>query len=64
MMEFGDKRWTSYGVLLVDPFPIEKQHKFVQIWIPMQKKKKDHRNENFQKNAISEAETMQFGWKW
>ena len=27
------------------------------------KKKKDHRNENFQKNAISMAETMEFGQK-
>ena len=61
-MEFGDKRWTSYGVLLVDPFPIEKQHKFVQIWIPMQKKN-EHRIKKFLKNAISEAETMEFGKK-
>ena len=27
------------------------------------KKKNDHRNENFEKNAISEAETMEFGRK-
>ena len=27
------------------------------------KKKNDHRNENFEKNAISEAETMEFGQK-
>ena len=26
-------------------------------------KKKDHRNKNFQKNAVSEAETMEFGRK-
>ena len=27
------------------------------------KKEKDHRNENFSKNAVSEAETMDFGQK-
>ena len=50
MMEFGQKRWTSYDVLLVDPFPIEKQHKFTRIWILLQKKNK-HGNENFQKKC-------------
>ena len=63
MMEFGQKRWTSYDVLLVDPFPIEKQHKFTRIWILLQKQN-EHRNENFQKkNAISESEMMKFGQK-
>ena len=38
MMEFGKKRWTTYGVLLIDPFPIEKLHKFMWIWILTQKK--------------------------
>ena len=32
------KRWTSYGVLFVDPFPIEKLHKFKRNWILAQKK--------------------------
>ena len=40
LMELGEKWWTSYGVLLVDPFPIEKLHKFAWIWIPTQKKKR------------------------
>ena len=50
MMEFGQKRWISYDVLLIDPFPIEKHHKFTRIWILLQKKKK-HGNENFQKKC-------------
>ena len=58
-MELGKKWWTSYKVLLVDPFPIEKLYKYVQIWIPVQKKK-EHRMKNFRKNAISEAEMMEF----
>ena len=62
MMEFGQKRWTSYDVLLVDPFPIEKQHKFTRIWILLQKKN-EHRIKNFRKNAISEAEMMEIGRK-
>ena len=32
------KWWTSCGILLVDPFPIEKLHKFVWIWMPMRNK--------------------------
>ena len=28
MMEIGRKMGTSYGVLLIDPLAIEKQHKF------------------------------------
>ena len=32
----------------------------IEFW---RKKKNDHRNENFVKNAISEAETMEFGRK-
>ena len=27
------------------------------------KKKNDHRNENFEKNAMLEAKRMEFGWK-
>ena len=27
------------------------------------KKKNDHRNKNFEKNAMLEAKTMEFGWK-
>ena len=50
MMEFSQNRWTSYDVLLVDPFPIEKQHKFTRIWILLQKEN-EHRNENFQKKC-------------
>ena len=55
-------RWASYGVPLVDPFPIEKLQKFERIWISAQKQK-EHRNENFWKNTISVAETMEFGEK-
>ena len=58
-MELGKKWWTSYKVILVDPFPIEKLYKFVQIWILVQKKKV-HRTKNFRKKAISEAEMMEF----
>ena len=60
MIEFGAKRWTSYRVLLVDPFPIEKLHKFAWIWILVQKRNK-HRNKNFWKSIISEAETIECG---
>ena len=35
----SEKWWTSYRVQSVDPFPIEKLHKFEQIWILAQKKK-------------------------
>ena len=34
----AEKRWTSYRVQSVDPFPIEKLHQFVRIWILSQKK--------------------------
>ena len=43
-------------------FPIEKLHKFVPIWILAQKKN-EQQNETFEKNTISEAETMEFGRK-
>ena len=62
MMEFGQKRWTSYDVLLVDPFPIEKQHKFTRIWILLQKKTTTEKK-IFKKNAISESVMMKFGQK-
>ena len=40
----------------VDPFPIEKLHQFVRIWILVQKKKKLSTEEKiFKKNVISEA---------
>ena len=45
----------------VDPFLIGKLHKFARIQFLTQKKKQW--NENFQTNAISEAETMEFGQK-
>ena len=115
MIEFGEKRWTSYRVLLVDPFPIKKLHKFAWIWISVPKKnrapkwkfskkkchfgsrnngiwrkmmevilvkpfpieklhkfvwiwipapkKKSSETKIFEKNAISKAEMMEFGWK-
>ena len=113
----AEKWWTSYGVLSVDPFLIEKLHQFKRNWILAQKmtstemknfkkcnfgdrndriwlknddslgesfpltyfqsksstnlpqtefwrqKQNDHRNENFENNAMSEAETMEFGRK-
>ena len=34
----AEKRWASYGVLLIDPFPIEKLHKLLRIWILAQNK--------------------------
>ena len=36
---------------------------FPQTEFWRKKKKNDHRNENFQKNAVSQAETMEFGRK-
>ena len=42
----AEKRWTSYRVQSVDPFPIEKLHQFVRIWILAQKNN-EHRNKNF-----------------
>ena len=30
-MELSEIRWTTYGVLLVHPFPVEKLQKFVWI---------------------------------
>ena len=42
----AEKRWTSYGVLSVDPFPIQKLHQFKRNWI-LAHKKNEHRNENF-----------------
>ena len=35
-----EKRWTSCGVLAIDPFPLEKLHKFAWIYIPAQKEKR------------------------
>ena len=61
-MEFAEKWWTSYGVLSVDPFPIEKLHQFKQNWILVHKKKLAP-EWKFLKNAISETETIEFGWK-
>ena len=42
----AEKWWTSYGVLSVDPFPIEKLHQFKWNRI-LAHKKNEHRNENF-----------------
>ena len=42
----AEKWWTSYGVLSVDPFPIEKLRQFKWNRILAHKKNK-HRNENF-----------------
>ena len=36
----AEKWWTSYGVLSVDPFPIEKLHQFKRNWILAHKKKR------------------------
>ena len=33
----AEKQWTSYEVLSVDPFPIEKLHQFKRNWILAQK---------------------------
>ena len=59
----AEKRWTPYGVLSINPFPIENLHQFVRTWILAQKKKAEPRIRNFQKNAISMAETTKFGGK-
>ena len=42
----AEKRWTSYGVLSVDPFPIKKLHQFKRNWI-LAHKKNEQRNKNF-----------------
>ena len=60
-MEFGRKRWTSYGVLSVDPFRIQNLHQFKRNWILAQKKWAPKRK--FLKNAISKTEMIEFGWK-
>ena len=44
----AEKRWTSYGVLSVDPFPIEKLHQFKRNWI-LAKKKTSTETEIFKK---------------
>ena len=59
--KLAEKRWTSYGVLSVDPFPIQRLHQFKRNWILTQKKWAPKRN--FLKNTISETETIEFGWK-
>ena len=55
------KWWTSYGVLFVDPFPIETLHQFMRNWILAQKKWAPKLK--FLKNAVSEAETIEFSWE-
>ena len=116
-LNLAEKQWTSYEVLSVDPFPIEKLHQFKRNWILTQQKtstetkifkkcnfgdrndriwlknddspgesfpltyfqsksstnfpqtefwhqkQNEYRNENFEKNAMSKAETMDFGRK-
>ena len=57
----AEKQWTSYEVLSVDPFPIEKLHQFKRNWILAQKKRE--LKQKFVKNAISETETIEFGRK-
>ena len=37
-LNLAEKQWTSYEVLMVDPFPIEKLHQFKRNWILAQKK--------------------------
>ena len=54
----AEKRWTSYGVQSVDPFPIEKLHQFKRNWILAQKKRAP--KWKFFKNAISDTETIEF----
>ena len=60
-LNLAEKWSTSYGVLSVDPFPIEKLHQFKRNWILTQKKMSTETK--FSKNAISETETIEFGWK-
>ena len=57
----AEKRWTSYGVQSVDPFPIKKLHQFRRNWILAQKKRAP--KWKIFKNAISDTETIEFDWK-
>ena len=57
----AEKRWSTYGVQSVDPFPIEKFHQFKRNWILAQKKCTP--KWNIFKNAISDTETIEFRWK-
>ena len=58
----AEKWWTSFRVLSVDPFPIEKLHQFMWNRILAQKKERAPKRK-FLKNAISETETIEFHWK-
>ena len=60
-LNLHEKQWTSYEVLSVDPFPIEKLHQFKRNRILTHKKMSTETK--FSKNAISETETIEFGWK-
>ena len=59
----AEKRWTSYGVLSIKPFPIERLHQFVRTCILAEKIKPSTETEIFKKNAISKTETTKFGEK-
>ena len=59
----AEKRWTSYGVLSIKPFPIERLHQFVRTCILAEKIKPSTETEIFKKNAISKAETTEFAGK-
>ena len=59
-IEFGWKTMHLQGS--PSHWPISNR-KVALICLKLNKKKNDHRNENFEKNAISEAETMEFGQK-
>ena len=60
----AEKRWTSYGVLSVDPFQIEKLDQFKWNWILAQKKKKSTEWKIFEKMPFRRPKWWNFVEKW
>ena len=63
----NDRNWLKNDESPGESFPFTYFHLKSSTNLPQTKfwcqKQNDDRNENFQKNAMSEAKTMEFGWK-